>query len=123
VISKGLLLVLLGSMRNTFFYHFMFDRPNTVQVELFVGYGVLLLFSLRVYAGSVSVIWAAKKDPGQTDQMAAGGEDSAHHLCPHRGCCLCVSTAAAWLQRADVDVAATAATIARENCFSTLKLL
>ena len=45
VLSKGLPLVLLGSIRNTSLYHFMFERPNTVPVELFAGYGVLLLFA------------------------------------------------------------------------------
>jgi hypothetical protein len=45
VIGKGLLLVLMGSVRNTSLYHFMFDRPNAVPMELFAGYGVLLLFS------------------------------------------------------------------------------
>jgi hypothetical protein len=45
VIGKGALLVLLGVVRNTSLYHFMYDRTNTVPVELFVGYGVLLLFA------------------------------------------------------------------------------
>jgi hypothetical protein len=45
VLIKGLLLLLLGSVRNTSLYHFMFERPNTVPVELFTGYGILLLFA------------------------------------------------------------------------------
>jgi hypothetical protein len=44
-LSKGALLVLLGVVRNTSLYHFMYDRPNTVPEELFAGYGVLLLFA------------------------------------------------------------------------------
>lgn len=45
IVSKGFLLVLLGAVRNTSLYHFMYDRSNTVPVELFVSYGVLLLFA------------------------------------------------------------------------------
>lgn len=45
VLIKGFLLLLLGSVRNTSLYHFMFERPNTVPVELFTGYGILLLFA------------------------------------------------------------------------------
>lgn len=45
VMGKGLLLMLMGSVRNTSLYHFMFDRPNTVPMELFAGYGILLLFA------------------------------------------------------------------------------
>jgi hypothetical protein len=45
VACKGVLLVLLGHVRNTSLYHFMFDRPSTVPKELFVAYGVLLVFA------------------------------------------------------------------------------
>jgi hypothetical protein len=45
VLIKGSLLLLLGGVRNTSLYHFMFERPNTVPVELFTGYGILLLFA------------------------------------------------------------------------------
>jgi uncharacterized protein YacL len=45
VLGKGLILVALGSVRNTSLYHFFYERPNTVPAELFAGYGVLLLFS------------------------------------------------------------------------------
>jgi hypothetical protein len=45
VMCKGLLLVLLGSVTNTSLYHFMYDRPNTVPRELFIAYGILLLFA------------------------------------------------------------------------------
>ena len=44
VLGKGLLLVALGSVKNTSLYHFFYERSNTVPVELFAGYGVLLLF-------------------------------------------------------------------------------
>jgi heme/copper-type cytochrome/quinol oxidase subunit 3 len=42
VMCKGLLLVLIGSERNTSLYHFMYERPNTVPMELFLLYGTLL---------------------------------------------------------------------------------
>ena len=45
IICKGLLLTLLGTATNTSLYHFMYDQPNTVPKELFVAYGVLLLFA------------------------------------------------------------------------------
>ena len=45
VVCKGLFLVVLGNVSNTSLYHFMFERKNTVPMEFFVGYGVLLLFS------------------------------------------------------------------------------
>ena len=35
----------LASTSNTSLYHFMFERPNTVPHELFVGYGILLVFA------------------------------------------------------------------------------
>ena len=44
VLGKGLILVILGCVRNTSLYHFFYERPNTVPVELFAVYGVLLLF-------------------------------------------------------------------------------
>jgi hypothetical protein len=47
VMSKALLLVLIGSQQNTV-YHFMYERPNavpnTVPTALFLLYGTLLLF-------------------------------------------------------------------------------
>ena len=42
---KGALLMWLASTSNTSLYHFMFERPNTVPHELFVGYGILLVFA------------------------------------------------------------------------------
>jgi hypothetical protein len=45
VLIKGFFLVLLGSVGNTSLYHFMFERPNKVPVELFAAYGILLLFA------------------------------------------------------------------------------
>lgn len=45
VFCKGLLLAVIGMVSNTSLYHFMFERPNTVPIELFIGYGVLLLFA------------------------------------------------------------------------------
>jgi hypothetical protein len=45
VVAKGLLLVLLGVAGNTAFYHFMYDKPNSVPIELFFFYGLLLLFA------------------------------------------------------------------------------
>ena len=45
VVCKGLLLVLLGAAKNTSLYHFMYERANTVPKELFLAYGILLLFA------------------------------------------------------------------------------
>jgi hypothetical protein len=45
VVSKGIILVILGSVGNTSLYHFMYDRPNTVPMELFIAYGILILFA------------------------------------------------------------------------------
>jgi hypothetical protein len=45
VIFKGLLLLLLGSVKHTSIYYFMYDRPNTAPLEIFIGYGILLLFA------------------------------------------------------------------------------
>ena len=45
VVTKGLLLVLLGTAQNTSFFHFLHDRENTVPKELFIAYGTLLLFA------------------------------------------------------------------------------
>lgn len=45
VVCKGLLLVVIGSLSNTYLYNFMFDRRSSAPVWLFVAYGVLLLFA------------------------------------------------------------------------------
>lgn len=45
VLIKGVILVILGSVKNTSLYHFMFDRSSNLPVELFVGYGILVLFA------------------------------------------------------------------------------
>ena len=45
VFCKGVLLAVIGTVSNTSLYHFMFERPNTVPTELFIAYGVLLLFA------------------------------------------------------------------------------
>ena len=45
VFCKGVLLTVIGMVSNTSLYHFMFERTNTVPVELFLAYGVLLLFA------------------------------------------------------------------------------
>ena len=45
VFCKGVLLAVIGMVSNTSLYHFMFERNNTVPVELFIAYGVLLLFA------------------------------------------------------------------------------
>ena len=45
---KGALLMWLASTSNTSLYRFMFERPNSVQHESFVGYGILICF--RVHA-------------------------------------------------------------------------
>lgn len=45
VLIKGVILVILGSFKDTSLYHFMFDRTSNMPVELFVGYGILVLFS------------------------------------------------------------------------------
>ena len=56
VVGKGILLVLTGTVRNTSLYHFMYDRPNTVPRELFIGYGILLLFACM----QASSVWFEK---------------------------------------------------------------
>jgi uncharacterized protein YacL len=56
IVIKALLLVLLGTARNTSLYHFMYERANTVPVELFVGYGILLLFACMQAAS----VWFGK---------------------------------------------------------------
>ena len=56
VVGKGMLLVLPGTVRNTSLYHFMYDRQNTVPAELFIGYGILLLFACM----QASSVWFGK---------------------------------------------------------------
>ena len=56
VMCKALLLVLVGSERNTSLYHFMYERPNTVPMELFLLYGTLLLFGCMQTAS----VWFAQ---------------------------------------------------------------
>ena len=45
VVCKGLILVLLGTLKDTSLYHFMHDRPSNVPKELLVAYGTLLLYA------------------------------------------------------------------------------
>jgi hypothetical protein len=45
VVGKGTLLVVMGAVSNTSLYHFMYDRFSTVPNELFIGYGILVLFA------------------------------------------------------------------------------
>ena len=45
LVFKGLLLLLLGTVKNSSLYSFMYDRSNSVSGELFIVYGTLLLFS------------------------------------------------------------------------------
>jgi hypothetical protein len=45
LMCKGFLLLLLGITKNTSLYSFMYDRLNTVSSQLFIVYGILLLFA------------------------------------------------------------------------------
>lgn len=45
VVGKGSFLLILGMVSETSLYLFMHDRPNTVPKELFIGYGILVLFA------------------------------------------------------------------------------
>ena len=43
-LCKGLLLALLATAGNTSLYHFLFERASSIPMELFIVYGILLVF-------------------------------------------------------------------------------
>ena len=45
VVCKGLLMVVVGALSDSYLYNFMFDRRGATPVGLLCSYGVLLLFA------------------------------------------------------------------------------